>query len=84
MIIISEDIKLREILNSDTDVLLRLMEEIYPAAYRHFWKDSGKFYVEKQYCKENILRELSAPNANYYFVLFKGEIIGNFRILWDE
>ena len=84
MITISEDLELREIMDSDCESLYNLMKEIYPAAYSHFWKDGGKFYVDTQYAKENILRELSEENTSYYFVLFKGEKIGNFRIIWNK
>ena len=60
------------------------MKEIYPLAYSHFWNDDGNWYVNSQYSKENILKELSQENAAYYFILFKDEIIGNFRIIWDD
>lgn len=60
------------------------MKEIYPLAYSHFWNDDGNWYVNSQYSKENILKELSQENAEYYFILFKDEIIGNFRIIWDD
>ena len=60
------------------------MEEIYPPAYHHFWKDSGEWYVKEQYSKNTILKELSEEKADYYFVLFNDKIVGNFRIIWDE
>lgn len=60
------------------------MKEVYPAAYSHFWVDSGDWYVNKQYFKENIIKELLEENTQYYFVLFKNEIVGNFRIIWDK
>ncbi|WP_228455108.1 GNAT family N-acetyltransferase [Polaribacter haliotis] len=40
--------------------------------------------MNSQYSKENILKELSVDNADYYFILFKDEVVGNFRIVWDE
>lgn len=84
MINISENIQLKEILNADSESLFMLMKEVYPAAYSHFWEDERDWYVNTQYSKENILKELSEENAQYYFVLFKNEVIGNFRILWDR
>ena len=84
MIKISENIHLIAILNSDSESLFKLMKEIYPAAYSHFWQDSGNWYVNAQYSKENIEKELSEKKANYYFILFNDEIVGNFRIIWDE
>ena len=84
MITISENIKLTSVLSSDSEVLFKLMKEIYPVAYSHFWKDNGDWYVNTQYSKENILKEISDESSDNYFVLFKNEIIGNFRIIWDE
>lgn len=84
MINVSKNIQLKEILNTDFELLFTLMKEIYPTAYSHFWKDGGDWYMNSQYSKENILKELLEENAEYYFVLFKNEIIGNFRIIWDK
>lgn len=84
MIKVSENLQLRKIITSDTNALFILMQEIYPLAYQHFWKDNGNWYVNSQYSKENILKELSQENTDYYFILYNEEIIGNFRIIWDE
>lgn len=84
MIILSEKLKLKEISISDYDTLYHLMKEIYPPTYHLFWSDKGSWYVNSQYTKENVLKELSQENASYYFVLYNDEIIGNFRIIWDE
>jgi GNAT superfamily N-acetyltransferase len=84
MITINKKIQLQPILPADIKRLQELMWDIYPPAYSHFWEDDGAFYINKQYSKENILIELSQENAQYYFVVFKNEIIGNFRIVWNE
>jgi len=84
MIQLSENIKLKEISISDCDSLFKLMKEIYPPAYHHFWRDEGEWYVNTQYSKENILKELSEENTEYYFIIFNDEIVGNFRINWDK
>lgn len=84
MINISENLQLKAIYNTDCESLFRLMKEIYPPAYQHFWKDAGDWYVNTQYSKENILKELSEANADYYFIIFNDEVVGNFRIIWDE
>ena len=84
MIFLNNTLQLKPIVASDVTTLQHLMSEIYPPAYKHFWKDGGKFYVENQYSKENILKELLQENAIYFFVIFNNEIIGNFRIIWDE
>lgn len=84
MIKVSENISLKKIFSSDLEALSKLMKEIYPPAYSHFWSDNGDWYVNEQYSKTNILKELLEEKSNYYFVLFNEEIIGNFRIIWDE
>lgn len=84
MIEISQNLQLKIITKEDCKNLFTLMKEIYPLAYSHFWNDDGNWYVNSQYSKENILKELSQENAEYYFILFKDEIIGNFRIIWDD
>ena len=84
MIKVSENIKLKAISSQDSEMLFTLMKEIYPLAYGHFWEDQGDWYVNYQYSKDKILAEISQENADYYFILFNDEIIGNFRIIWDE
>jgi GNAT superfamily N-acetyltransferase len=84
MIKISENIQLIAISNSDTEMLFHVMKEVYPLAYSHFWTDNGDWYVNTQYSKENILKELLEENSEYYFVVYNDEIIGNLRIIWDE
>ena len=84
MIEVSESIQLKEICDTDYEFLFKLMKEIYPPAYSHFWTDNGDWYVNTQYSKKNILKELSVKKTDYYFVLFNDEIVGNFRIIWDE
>lgn len=84
MIKVAENLFLKEIKNSDCATLYSLMQEIYSSAYKHFWLDDGQWYVNTQYAKENILKELLVTNANYYFIVYKDEFVGNFRIIWDE
>jgi GNAT superfamily N-acetyltransferase len=84
LITLSENIQLKPILSSDSATLFKLMKEVYPLAYRHFWSDKGDWYVNSQYSTAHILKELSVENAEYYFVIYKDEIVGNFRFVWDE
>lgn len=84
MVTVSQDIKLKEISSSDDKIVFNLMSEIYPSAYKHFWQDDGEWYINSQYSQENIIKEIAQENAAYYFVVYQDEIIGNFRIIWDE
>ena len=84
MIQISKQIQLKKIQNSDSESLFKLMKEIYSYSYSHFWKDKGDWYVNSQYSKENLLKDLSEKKSDYYFIIYKTEIVGNFRIIWDE
>ena len=84
MIQISKNIQLKNIQSSDSESLFILMKEIYSYTYSHFWKDKGDWYINSQYSKENLLKDLSQKKSDYYFILYKKEIIGNFRVIWDE
>jgi GNAT superfamily N-acetyltransferase len=84
MFYLTEHLSLKEINRENYSQLYSLMRNIYPLAYSHFWTDNGDWYVNTQYSKENILRELSEEKTEYYYVVFNDEIIGNFRIIWDE
>lgn len=84
MIQITQNITLKIITKSDSKGLYTLMKEIYSSAYQHFWKDKGDWYVNSQYSKENIEKELLEVNSDYYFVVFNDKIVGNFRVLWDQ
>jgi GNAT superfamily N-acetyltransferase len=84
MIQITQNLALKTITKSDSKDLYTLMKEIYPAAYQHFWKDNGDWYVNTLYSNQNIEKELIEANADYYFILFNDEIVGNFRVLWDQ
>ena len=84
MLKITKNLYLKEILKSDSTLLYNLMKEIYPPAYTSFWEDNGDWYIETQYSKSNIEKELAEKRAPYYFIIYNDEIVGNFRILWNE
>jgi len=84
MIRITENLQLQPVLASDFELLYDLMSEVYPPAYAHFWEDNGNWYVNSQYSKEKIKEELENNNAEYYFIIFNNEIVGNFRFIWEE
>lgn len=84
MIRISNTIQLQEIKVKDFKVLKTLMNDVYKAAYKHFWKDAGEWYVQSQFSKSNLEKELLEDKTSYYFILYKEEIVGVLRILWDK
>ncbi|NVK10055.1 MAG: GNAT family N-acetyltransferase, partial [Tenacibaculum sp.] len=49
-----------------------------------FWKDEGDWYIQSQFSKSNLEKELLEDKTSYYFILYKEEIAGVFRILWDR
>jgi GNAT superfamily N-acetyltransferase len=83
MIKITKDIQLQSISLVDQSVLYNLMKRIYPPAYQHYWQDGGNWYVNDLYTLENVQKELNENNAHYYFVLFRNQIIGIFRIVYQ-
>lgn len=84
MIQITPALSLKPIKASDSKELYTLMQEIYPSAYQHFWKDKGEWYVNTVYSAKNIKKELLEVHTAYFFILFNNEVVGNFRILWDH
>ncbi len=84
MLQITEHIGLKPIKESDATVLFTLMNEVYTAAYKHFWKDQGNGYIQRQYGEENIVKELREEQTAYYFIVVNDEVVGNFRVLWNQ
>jgi GNAT superfamily N-acetyltransferase len=84
MIHISENIQLQNITIKDHTKLVSLLEKIYPPAYKHLWKQEDySFYINKFFSKENLQKELKDVDANYFFVLYKSEQVGIFRIKYN-
>lgn len=79
---ISEELSLRNIKKEDSSILYALMQRIYPPAYLDYWKDGGKWYVNDLYNVDNIQKELSEENTDYFFVLLEGNIIGIMRLVY--
>ena len=84
MIRISSNIQLQKIQVENFKILETLMDDVYKAAYKHFWKDEGDWYIQSQFSKSNLEKELLEDKTSYYFILYKEEIVGVFRILWDR
>ena len=83
MLQIREHIGLKPIKEADAAALFTLMNEVYSAAYKHFWKDQGEGYIQRQYGAENMAKELREEQTAYYFIVVNEEVVGNFRILWN-
>ena len=84
MLQITEHIGLKPITEVDATALFTLMNEVYTAAYKHFWKDQGNGYIQRQYGAENIVKELREEQTAYYFIVVNEEVVGNFRVLWNR
>lgn len=83
MLNITEDIQLQPISLEDQSELYDLMKRIYPPAYQHYWQDGGNWYVNDLYTLKNVQKELEEKDTDYYFVIFKNQIIGIFRIVYQ-
>ena len=83
MISITEHISLQNITIENHAQLYDLMCEIYPPEYNHFWLDDSSWYINSQYSKENLAKELTEDNQHYYFVVYKEEVIGIVRLLFN-
>ena len=79
---VSEHLQLKSISMDDQPELYALMRRIYPPAYIDYWKDNGNWYVNDLYTPENVEKELSEENTDYYFVILDEKIIGILRIVY--
>jgi GNAT superfamily N-acetyltransferase len=84
MISITEDIQLQSVKIEDQPKLMLLLELIYPPAYKHLWMNEDcTFYLKKFYSLDQLKLELSDPKAAYYFVIYKANVVGIFRYIYD-
>ena len=82
-VVLNPDVKLLPIAIDEQERLRRMMHLIYKPVYQHLWQDNGEAYVESQYNRDQVMTELALENARYYFVEFKGEVMGMLRYLFD-
>lgn len=75
------DLSLQPVALKDQEKLFHLMMKIYRPVYQHLWFDDGSHYVASQFNAQQLQKELSSPDAFYYFVLHKEEPIGILRFL---
>jgi len=85
MISISENITLQDIKIEDQPKLMKLLELVYPPAYKHLWvNEDCRFYLNKFYSLENLALELSDSDAAYYFVIYNSNPVGIFRFIYNQ
>lgn len=75
------NIQFSPVLLADQFKLYSLMEQIYLPAYSSIWKDGGKWFLDRNYCFENLKKELDDLRAKYFFILNEGQEIGIVRYL---
>jgi len=79
-----KQVQLQNINYNDFDKLHKLMCKIYPSEYNDFWLDDCSWYINNQYSKKNIGKELQEENQLYYFVTFENKTIGILRLLINK
>ncbi len=57
------------------------MQEIYPPAYAHYWKDNGSWYLHKLYNIENLKVELNQKGGSYDFICFRESFNAPFQTI---
>jgi GNAT superfamily N-acetyltransferase len=83
MISITNQISLKEITQQDSTSLFQLMKVVYTKAYSYLWEEQGEWYLNLNWTPSQISKELSDPNASYYFVLVENEAKGILRFVRD-
>ena len=76
---------LKEITLENHQEFYDLMWRIYPPEYQHFWKDENcTYYINNQFSKETLIKELAEDKQLYYFVVDNKENVGILRLKFDE
>jgi ribosomal protein S18 acetylase RimI-like enzyme len=85
MIPISEHIHLIKITINDQNKLMDLAWKIYPPEYKYLWENEDcNWYLNRCYGLKNFNEELSENDAHYYFVIYKSEIEGFIRFVFNK
>ncbi|WP_242204201.1 GNAT family N-acetyltransferase [Aestuariivivens insulae] len=85
MIHISDSIQLKRITTNDHQKLMSLMQHIYPPAYKHLWiNENTDWYLDHSFSMDNLQKELTDKNAEYYFVLYHLKEVGIIRIVHNK
>ena len=85
MITIANTLQLHEITLDDFSELNELMEDIYPPAYKHLWKNEDcNWYLTKCYSFSNLKEELQENEAKYFFVIDNSKKIGILRFIFNH
>ena len=79
MIKLTVSLKLIPIREQDFELLHQLMHKIYKEAYSDFWQDTGDWYLELIYNRENLSKEISRSRTHYFFVEWNEQKVGIFK-----
>ena len=64
------------------EVLLQLMQRIYPPAYSQLWKNNDcNWYINSQYNLKHVTKELDVKNTDYFFIQYNTKTIGILRLV---
>ena len=84
MITISNTLKLQKLKKEDQPDLIQLMYRIYPPVYEHLWVNKDcSWYLNSQYLMPAFEKDLSAIDAEYYFLIANKKPIGILRLVWN-
>ncbi|WP_157811554.1 GNAT family N-acetyltransferase [Lacinutrix sp. Bg11-31] len=85
MINISDNVQLELITVDSHSRLVKLIQRIYPPAYKHLWKNEDcSFYINTFYNLEQLQTELLEKATEYYFVIYENEPVGICKIQFNK
>ena len=85
MVLISQTLILQNITFENHSELVELMARIYPASYKHLWKNEDcSWYLNKCYSLTNFKKELNNADAFYYFVINNSKTVGILRLVINQ
>ena len=67
------------------DSLFKLMQRIYPPAYKQLWQNEDcSWYINSQYSLNQLKEELQDLNADYFFIVFDNKNVGILRLIHQK
>lgn len=79
------NITLQPVTLANHDVLIQLMQRIYPPAYQHLWVNNDcNWYINSQYNLKQLTKELQEQNTDYFFINYNNKTNGILRLVHQK
>jgi ribosomal protein S18 acetylase RimI-like enzyme len=80
---IHQNVRLQKITVGDAALLNNIAKKAYCDHYLHLWYDKAEWYLNTFFSVENLSQELADPNALFYIIQYRDEIVGFLKLNID-